>query len=372
MGLIAALMGLHDQEILYFEKALSLNPTDEVIRLNSQRVRNASSEKPFIQPSGERLLLIKAWGYGFWSDVNHVLACLLLAEITGRIPLTHWGGNSLFGDGSGRDAFQVYFEPVSAVALGDLTALKTASFFPDKWSAANILQDECQKWEGAGSQVPSLYFLNRPETVAVSDYHVGVVDLLPWIPQTHELHGNSAAASLRWLAAKYLRPNRSVAAELDAFYRDNLAGRQTIAVHVRGTDKYPEMSDIDPTCQRYFDLIDQDDSSSQIFLLTDDWRYVRLFQQRYGARVAMTDAHRSQDNTGVHHDRSVQPVRRGIEVSKDVYLALRCQKFIGNGESNVAATISMLKEWDKEACTLLAPSRLCRRQVIELHGKLST
>src|SRR4051812_28856508 len=34
-------------------------------------------------PGGKRYLLIKAWGEGFWSDMFHVVGCLLLSEITG-------------------------------------------------------------------------------------------------------------------------------------------------------------------------------------------------------------------------------------------------------------------------------------------------
>ena len=41
-------------------------------------------------------LLIKS--YGFWSDVEHVIGALLLAEMTGRTPVVHWGGNSYFTD----------------------------------------------------------------------------------------------------------------------------------------------------------------------------------------------------------------------------------------------------------------------------------
>ena len=56
-------------------------------------------------PNVPRFLLIKAWGQGFWSDMCHVMASLLVAEITDRIPVVQWGGNSLFhcgGGGGGR------------------------------------------------------------------------------------------------------------------------------------------------------------------------------------------------------------------------------------------------------------------------------
>ncbi len=38
----------------------------------------------------DRFLLIKSWGCGFWSDVDHVMGQLLVAEITNRIPVIYW------------------------------------------------------------------------------------------------------------------------------------------------------------------------------------------------------------------------------------------------------------------------------------------
>src|SRR5690349_21307930 len=70
----------------------------------------------------ERFLVIKAWGYGFCSDLDHTVAGLLLAELTGRTPVTHWGVNSLFSVDPERDAFREYFEPVSPARLEDVIA----------------------------------------------------------------------------------------------------------------------------------------------------------------------------------------------------------------------------------------------------------
>ncbi|MDK9702056.1 MAG: hypothetical protein OEL20_02880 [Sulfuritalea sp.] len=58
-------------------------------------------------------LLIRAWGAGFWSDVDHVLGQLLLAEITGRIPIVHWGAESLFGGTTDEDGFALYFKRIN-------------------------------------------------------------------------------------------------------------------------------------------------------------------------------------------------------------------------------------------------------------------
>jgi hypothetical protein len=89
-------------------------------------------------------LLIKAWGCGFWSDMNQVFGCLPLAEITGRIPVTHWGKNSLYGDGTDTDAFQLYFEPISPVGIPDvIQAANKGAVFRPNWPT-ETLQPEPQ------------------------------------------------------------------------------------------------------------------------------------------------------------------------------------------------------------------------------------
>ena len=42
----------------------------------------------------------------------------------------------------------------------------------------------------------------------------------------------------------------------------------------------------------------------------------------------------------------------------DAYLALRCDKFLGMGLSNVSDMIAMLKPWADGTCTILGPSVL--------------
>jgi protein O-GlcNAc transferase len=207
IGVIAAQLGLHDRAIAHFEMALAGTPPFLPAKDNLQKIRNAQARAPRPQVrTSQQFLLIKAWGYGFWSDVSHVLGCLLLAEITGRTPVTHWDRNSLFRDGSGQDAFRIYFEPLSPFTLDTVLAEGAASFFPTKWSIANLREEHIAKWQGASSRMGGVYFLNRPETVAVSDFYIGVVDLLPWIPPTHTLHGKSLDEVYYYLTTTWLKP----------------------------------------------------------------------------------------------------------------------------------------------------------------------
>src|SRR5689334_2236113 len=101
LGFIAAKVGAREKAEAYFRSALALQPDNNRIRENLDSVRKMA--EPRLPP--ERYLLIKSWGFGFWADMVQVLGSLLLAEATGRIPLTYWGAGSLFADRSGQDGF---------------------------------------------------------------------------------------------------------------------------------------------------------------------------------------------------------------------------------------------------------------------------
>ncbi|MEL6765172.1 MAG: tetratricopeptide repeat protein, partial [Cyanobacteria bacterium J06607_6] len=88
------------------------------------------------QLENPKFILIRAWGHGFWSDVDHVLGQLFLAEITGRIPVVYWGANSRYRDAD-ENAFENYFEPVSSYKIDHLIG-QTYTFYPDHWTEETL------------------------------------------------------------------------------------------------------------------------------------------------------------------------------------------------------------------------------------------
>jgi tetratricopeptide (TPR) repeat protein len=360
LGFIAARAGMRDASIAYFQAALDIEPDNDRIRENLLAVRSRPQPPP---PSGDRYLLIKSWGFGFWADMVQVLGCLLLAEITGRMPLVYWGVDSLFSDKSERDAFTHYFEPVSAVPLQQFAQMPNASFFPPRWNAGNLTQSGISKWDGKGSRAGAVYFLNRPETIAVSDFHIGVVNVMPWIPTHHPMHAKSLEEIYRYLTAKYLRPRADIAAACDAFLAAHLAGGPFVAVHIRGSDKAIEDPDLDATNRTFHAALDGMDSSWPIFLMTDDAQCLARMKAAYGQRIIATDCQRTITTEGVHYLPGMDPVRLGREIMIDTYLALRADRFIGNGRSNVSAMIAVMKDWAPGACTLIGRSQFHERNL---------
>lgn len=345
---IASRVGVHSVAAECWQAARQLAPGDAAILTSLQAARAAQhqAESTATARASPRYLLIKAWGYGFWSDLDHVLTMLLLADITGRIPIVHWGGNSLFRDADSDEAFSQFFEPVSPARLSDLET-PGLSFYPAKWSSHNLRRENLQKWEGLGSRCSGLYLLGRSEDVVVSDFHTKVHDLMPWIPAHSAYAGLSRSQIYRALVQKYLRLKPHLQTRIEEHWAQQLQGRHWLAVHVRGSDKVHEIKHLHAINGAYYGAIDQILSvnpSLSIFLLTDSVPMLQCFQERYGQRIVTLDVIRSDTQTGVHHSGHSGKLV-GEQVILDAWLASRCDLFLGNGGSNVSVGIRHLRAW---------------------------
>ncbi|HEY1506262.1 MAG TPA: hypothetical protein VGF92_18295 [Stellaceae bacterium] len=379
LGIVAAQLGDAERARGYFEKAVALGL--EAARGNLATL-GAMTNPPAGASSGEqRFLLIKPWGQGFWSEVTHVLGGLLLAEMTNRIPVVHWSAKNLYGGTAEEDGFRRFFEPVSAMGIADLLARPAADRFPTKWTAENLRLDFATVLPAAGftgSGAAGLNLLARRETLIVADYHLSVAELAPWIPASHPLCGAETLAVLRYLIDKYLTPVRAVTEECDAFHARNLAGGPSAAIHLRGSDKPLE----DPTIVRQnsecLHRLAELPAATKIFGMTDDRRYVDYLKANYDDRLVMTDCERTAENLAVHFRAGADGKRRGFEIMRDTYIALRTDRFIGSGVTNVAAMIALLRPWPDHCCTIVGdfyPTaldlRLCLHLPIDIVGYLA-
>ena len=311
---------------------------------------------------GPRYMLIKAWGYGYWADVCHVMGALLVCEMTGRIPVIHWGSNSRFR-GSGGDAFRLHFKPVSTATIEDVTAAADGGIFPAKWTPRNLALEDLGKWDGPASRMGAIWFLNRPEPVVVSDFYIGLVDLVAWIPPGHPMHGKSLHALHTYLAGRYLKPVDEVTGRIDAFRNAHFTGRDVLAVHIRGSDKANETGTIDQVNAQTVALMDAESAETTLFVLTEDANQLAAMQARYGDRVISTVSQRATGtvNLPFQRDEQVDRVALGHEVMVDTYLAMACDRFIGNGRSNVSNIVALFRAWEPGTCRILEPLLLLER-----------
>jgi hypothetical protein len=354
LGRIAGALAQHAKAQEYFSKATEFGSTDVP----------ASGQAPPVGPrlsDARRYLLIKAWGHGFWSEVSHVLGGLLLAQIEGRIPVVHWGRNFRFSDTGAGAAFGDFFAPLSPVVADDLTHLEGGTFFPPRWTPGNLLAEPATDYTGNVSRLGAINFLGRPETVVVAESYLSLVELWPWIPPDHPLARFPLIELCRHLIQAHLRPVPAVLAETEAFHRTALGGGPFVAVHLRGSDKFLEQPDLQKTIDTAFDIAATLEPSAPLFLLTDDQRVLGRALRRFGNRLAMTTARRTDSDVGIHFAQAANGRQLGNEIMKDVYIALRATTFLGLGASNVSAMIALMRQWPPNACQLLGYPTLLRR-----------
>ena len=366
----------------YFQKAIKLAPEWELPRQQlPQAKKQARRNKPKPRPRANkavkadevrRFLLIKAWGHGFWSDVGHVVGQLLVAELTNRTPVVHWGDNSLFSSGNGENAFGDFFEDVSDFKLEDLQRANFG-FFPPKWNHQNLAIPELNKMEGQDSRISGLHFLTREEPVIISDFYTSVLELTPWIPPSSPLFGLDVDQIYSYLFDKYIRPNEKIRNKVDEFYDKNLIGCNYISVHIRGSDKIGESTNLHETNgSKYKPIIDKllaEGDIDKIFIMTDDTRWLENFTKTYGDKCVYTAAHRVSGDTGVHFSAETDGSELGSEIMIDTYLALRGNKFVGNGRSNPSLMIKYLKKWNDGDYHLIGKSFLHLYDHLILHRR---
>lgn len=367
LGQVAAAIGEHDVARRCFQE---IGDRAQLARLDETEAPPCRSEA-----NTARFHLIKAWGFGFAADVDHTLGHLLLAEMTGRTPVIHWGTNSLFRDADAENAWTDFFEAVSPHHARDL-ARADFSFFPAKWSAGNLMSEEINKISGPGSRTAGFRFLNQGASVTVGDFFTSVIELLPWVRPPHPLAPSgpvkapAVEAAYRYLVDRYLKPRLEIVAEVDAFAAANFAGQQMLAVHVRGTDKAGETANLPEGQRRIFQMVRAELAANprlKIFLLTDEQQIRLLYANAFGPRVVTTDCQRSDTRHGVHYLPSANRRLLGIEVVRDMFMAARCDALLGLGCTNVSSLILHLKPWPPGAARLLGPVLHYQRNLV-LHG----
>lgn len=365
IGVIAAGIGLFDQATQAFRRALEIDPALEKAAGNLKQIE-AATPPPRRPADDPGFLIIKAWGQGFWSDVDHVLGQLLIAEMTGRAPIVHWGSNSRFRDAGTAEAFGLYFEPLSRYRLEDVRDRSDEAFWPPKWSARNLDAGAYQQTEGPWSRLTALRSLARPEEIVVSDFYTGISTLAGWIPPEHPLSGMTLPTLYRYLCGKYLHALPDIRGRVDEFYAALFKGERVLAVHARGTDKIAENPDLGTLngqlLQEAGTWADKA-GASRVFLLSDSSELLTAFRDMFGPRLITLDVQRSESGQSLHFQ-ARNGYALGLEVMADTYLAARADWFLGNGDSNVSAMIEHLRDWPEGRFRLLRPSVHYRRQLV--------
>ncbi|MGP7818797.1 O-fucosyltransferase family protein [Niallia sp. 01092] len=346
----------------------------------------------------ERFLLIKAYSNSFWMDIHQLMEQLLIAEISNRIPVVHWGANHLLDGTKYQNAFDMYFEPISPYTIYHLMH-PSYTFYPSVWDYNNLMMNnDDDRKTLAHRNIGEM--LNSDANVVVCDTYSNKFPVTPFIKPEHSVFGMTPLQIHRFLFQKYLKLKPDIEEEINQFYDAHFKDEGPIlGVHVRGKFTINEFSDeFDDFNEKYhskmYNITRGDEHNSnamvklheihriykvkdlekpnhlyhqeirqllgkynikKLFLSTDCIEVVEEYKRLYGPMLVVTDCsrHSINDEEAPYIDTHMTSRSDGIEVLKETYLATKCDFFIGNGLSNLSHAVTQLKDWSSTNIKLI-------------------
>src|SRR5262249_28260951 len=109
--------------------------------------------------------------------------------------------------------------------------------------------------------------------------------------------------------------------------------------------------------ETYFEAMDRflaEHPTGSIFLMTDFVPALAAFRERYGARLKTRNVLRLTDPKAqpLEYNTGLDGRTLATEVILDVYLALACDRFLGDQVSGVTQAVARLKDWPAGSITL--------------------
>jgi len=361
----------------------------------------------FIHMPNHRFLLIKGLSHNFWANAHQTAEMLLAAELTGRIPVVHWGTECQHNGVVYNSAFDMYFEPISAYSMDDVSR-PDYTYDPPTWRYDNLTIDDAGRFSRSYRNAGQI--MDSVANVVVSDISIPVKHFLPWITTDHAEYGMSPDQIYRYLFRKYLHLKPDIGREIQELYASRLNNAEPVmAVHLPGdlaVDIYPQILQFHklnnlatmkmPNLPRRYGKIRRTDrflvdetthlheivrllpanqigdpyrlfhpeirhmlgknAISKIFLSTDREEIVEQFAQLYGPMLVYNGYERIPKNdarNGEPSETHLNARRKGLDAVKDAYLAARCDFFVGYGGSHLSLAVSRLKDWPETNLKLM-------------------
>ena len=339
----------------FFRQALAASPSFKPASKNLRAAESALAnwKPPVMAPPG--VCIIREWGAGFWSDVNHTIGGILFAHLAHREPWVWWGDTSLYSPKGGVNAWELFFEPVAPASSTAMPSPLPA--WPNKWAQAGPFAPVTARWNGPDTRLSPLAFFPREEAAVVVDFFADPFELHAWRLPGDPLAGLRFVDAQREMVARYVKPKPAISAEVDAFAREHFGNGPVVAAHWRGTDKVLELEGheklIDDVCEAT-DAMMKRHPGANLFLMTDSAPMLARARTRYGDKLLTRDIERTATTTGLHFLPG-SPEQKGRDVLIDTLLAARAQAFTGLGFSNVGCFVEVMGNWAPGACTLVGP-----------------
>ena len=204
----------------------------------------------------------------------------------------------------GENVWEYFFEPVMGYGYSELKHATDTGLI-------------AMEWVSFSSQASSLVWrhLEDPDRIATSFGYSHPQNRSKWMAKKRALGQH--------YVKNYIRPKPHILTQVQAL-SDKFFCSFTVGCHVRGTDFYYA----DPVpIELYFKEIDRLEGIHglfEIFLATDQLQFVEMFRNRFGERLRVTNANRSNTAIAPFRINKDNGAQKGTEVLIDILLLSQC------------------------------------------------
>lgn len=253
----------------------------------------------------EKFVIGGCGGEGLFSAFLCVIGDIMWAEKNGKIPVVHWTSDSLYyqreGYNGSHNVWEYYFEPLSSLCYEPGDEIWKTLVAPDGFHLFSSFLKEPDRFN------KTLKF------------------------QAHEI------------VKKYIKIKPSIQAQIDAYYEQNMAGRKTVGIHLRGTDRLVR-TDKEGLTLGLIKAAKQHKIRGpvQYFIATDDESMLTLAKQHLRDPVIHCNSHRSLDGSPLHKSKPgfEDTAIMGEEALIETILLSRCDYFVYTHSSLPVAVLA--------------------------------
>ena len=246
-------------------------------------------------------------GAGFFFCFMGVLNNLAWCERNNRTPIVFWDHRSLYYEKNGyhgaHNVWEYYFEPVSEASYDPSAPVRNTYDAPDGSGIKQLKANSLCSYYSEGQQRKIAHALVK----------------------------------------KYVKIKPYIQEKIASFYRTKMAGKKTIGMHLRGTDKRAEIKpvSIETMCSSA-NALAKNYSGCQFLVATDEKKILQKAARLLQGQVIYYDAYRSSNGKPVHGKgqrfNSMNKARLGEEVLIETLLLSKCDMFL-HSCSNVSSAV---------------------------------
>ena len=272
--------------------------------------------------------------YGFFAEFLWVLNYLQWCSETNQTPIVHWGEDFAYYSPSGYNGslncWEYYFEPVSVLKYRPGDEIDKKLFYNDHFSTITWYSE----------YINTLQLLPPNERKSIKA-----------LPLPGSLAGNNSYPSngrhiyskefRSFVKKKLIDPfiviKPSIQKKINSFYKNKMAGRHVIGLHLRGAFKWDEVGvvPVEALCEEANRYIVGGDTV--FFVATDQLPLIERVKKLLKGKVVYYDSCRQESSTNPF--RSAQwPPSMGEEVLIEAMLLSRCDHLV-HTISNVSTAV---------------------------------